>query len=596
MSSSSLLNVGRLERKFLRESAGSTVNDKLYYNDPSFITFRILFDFEPYVSNDEVVQGLLLSEDRDESGISYLRRMGEKGKAEALKEFRWMLDRITNDFPWFFKSISGIDGLWKWGYGTGSSRNYYSTYNSPVNISIACNESVDFKMTALADLYRKASYDRRYFRELLTIDKRRFNMTILVGEARNLRTFINSSNGTNNSNWLDYVSAVAFRCFDCEFDFSNTMPNTLNSEAYDKKESTIGITVHRVQEANSYRLLGYMLGEMKRDLIIKNGGSGASFNDNREIIDYRSLLQPFVAAYENNYEAVINDRDRDIQDTFVSGVSFKIADPIQTLDRETRKRIEISDLDQLDQSVNKKNLSNTIIKTMEDSLDISGKNPKVLDFGVPNVDTAIEPSVEFKLPTKITTLQRLVFFNKPKEETDMGSQIEFNKPTVETSLSEITFQKPITEKTLATNIDLLKPKIESAISNIDLQKPTVDTEISAIDLQKPSVENDIEASVSLTKPTIENDLSQIDLLKPSIESDIENIVSFSIPTVESEITGIIDFGVPSVVTSIETGVEFNRPAVEDTLANVELQAPKVETEISDDINFGAPKVEVKLGS
>jgi hypothetical protein len=75
--SSSLLNVGRLDRKFVQESAGNPNEQKLKYNDPSFVTFRVLFDFEPIVSNDEVMQGLLLNESRDESAISYLRRMGE---------------------------------------------------------------------------------------------------------------------------------------------------------------------------------------------------------------------------------------------------------------------------------------------------------------------------------------------------------------------------------------------------------------------------------------------------------------------------------------------------------------------------------------
>lgn len=596
MSSSSLLNVGRLERKFIRESAGSAVNDKLYYNDPSFITFRILFDFEPYISNDEVVQGLLLSEDRDESGISYLRRMGEKGKAEALKEFRWMLDRVSNDFPWFFKSISGVDGLWKWGYGSSSSRNYYSAYNSPVNISIACNESVDFKMTALADLYRKASYDRRYFRELLTIDKRRFNMTILVGEARNLRTFINSSNGTNNSNWLDYVSAVAFRCFDCEFDFSNTMPNTLNSEAYDKKESTIGITVNRVQEANSYRLLGYMLGEMKRDLIIKNGGSGASFNDNRDITDYRSLLQPFIASYENNYEAVLNDRQRDIQDTFVSGVTFKIADPLQTLDRETKKRVDNYQLDQSDQSFNKRNLSDTILNSIESSLGITGRTPKLVDFGVPNVSLDIERVVQFELPTEATTLQNFVFFNKPTEIDTMGSQIQFNKPTVETTLSDITLQKPKVEQQQIV-VELEKPTVNNTLAtNIEFLKPKLEGELSAIDLQKPSIETKLSNSIEYNHPSADNELSELSLSKPSIETDIQDSVSFVTPTVESTITGVINFGVPSSATSIDAGIEFNRPTVNDALSNIELMKPKEVTELSDNPDFTTPTVEVKLGS
>lgn len=380
---SSLSNVSRLDRKFIYESAGTPDEQKLKYNDPSFITFRILFDFEPIISNDEVTQGLLLDENRDESGISYLRRTGELERAEALKEFRWLLGRISNDYPWFFKSVDGVDNLWKWGYKDSSGE---KVNDEPVSLTVKCYETVDLRMTALADLYRKSSWDRNFFRELLTIDKRRFNMTIIIGEARKLRTFMNSDRSSGSTQWLNHMSAVAFRCLDCEFDFSSFFTSSINaSDAPSQPEPSFSIKVNRVQEANSYLLLNYMLGEMKRDLVIKQGGSGASVNASNDIINYESLLSPFIRSYENNYGQVLDDLDAIKNNNFVNNINFIKGDRLWNLPRDIREQINISSLNSLDKSAQRENESNSIVEAINN---VSGiKDQQVaLTFGRPTVE------------------------------------------------------------------------------------------------------------------------------------------------------------------------------------------------------------------
>lgn len=615
MSSSSLLNVGRFERKFIRESAGTIEGDKLRYNDPSFVTFRILFDFEPYVSPDEVTQGLLLSEERDESGISYLRRMGEKGRAESLKEFRWMLSRISNDFPWFFKSISGIDSLWKWGYSP-ATQSKRAPDAGVCKLTIDCNETVDLRMTALADLYRKASYDRTYFRELLTIDKRRFNMTVLLGEARNIRSFMSAEESPGRTDWLDYVSAVAFRCFDCEFDFSNSILTTASAETYSPNSMSFSININRVQEANSYRLLGYMLGEIRRDIIIRNGGSGASFNDNRDPINYRGILSPFVQSYENNYSALESDIRRLKEENLVNGVEFKYSDPLEERLKSLpvyqqnllRAVISKNQLDPLSEEEPRKSLGARILGSIERSAGITQGEPRTMDFGRPFVERDAQPNVDLDSPSVERAIQESVTFQEPKEEEDMRGQVEFNKPKVETSISDVSFAKPTVE-TVASSISFERPSVETNISAVSLQKPGIETELSNVELQapnvefgipsldvlKPSVETSLDDEVSLAKPTVERELSGIEFVIPSIENGIDGSVEFSIPSVVTEVPESVYFTLPTVDAEISL-IEFGVPTVDDQLSKIELQAPKEEIEMSDDVQLGIPKVEVSLGS
>ena len=546
--STGILNVGRLNRKFIYESADSPNEVKLRYNDPSFVTFRILFDFEPIVSNDEVMQGLLLNEFRDESAISYLRRMGELERAEALKEFVWLLSKTANDFPWFFKSISGLDGLWKWGYTDNFQEQ--KTMSSPVDLTVSCFETVDFRMTALADLYRKATRDRRYFRDLLTLDKRRFNMTIVMGEARNLKTFVE----TNRTDWLNHVSAVAFRCLDCEFDFSGTMPNSLDaSEAPAQLTPSFNIKVNRVQEVNSYLLLNYMLGEMKRDLIIKEGGSGAGVNSDSDLINYRALLSPFIRTYENNYNQVLADFERNKQQNFINQITLRSPDRNAALSYSDKQRLVANDLNGISKENEFRAESTSILNAVERSI-----SDNSIRFGVPSVNTEIENEVNLMPPTSN--------MDGTKITDDVANQIEFNRPKVETSLPDFTLTKPTVAVELQDEINLNKPTVQNELTNeIGLIRPSVnDDQGNLIDLISPTVENKLANEIDQLAPTVQQDIDTgIDQLAPTVNTSIDDSIVFGRPTVIEAVDARIDFVKPSVTETITEKLTFEKPKVED---------------------------------
>jgi len=563
--SSSLLSVGRLERKFITESSGSQNEQKLKYNDPGFVTFRVLFDFEPPVSNDEVMQGLLLNESRDESAISYLRRMGEQERGDVLNEFVWMLYKISNDFPWFFKSISGINELWKWGYQTKEG----TTESKPITLTLDCYETVDLRMTALADLYRKATRDRRFFRELLTIDKKRFNMTVMIGEARNLRTFSQQS-GTN---WLNHVSTVAFRCMDCEFDFSDSMPTQLDSsEAPTQINPKFNIIVNRVQETNSYSLLNYMLGEIKRDLVIKQGGSGADLNQRNDVINYRSLLSPFVRSYETNYKQVLLDLQRNIDQNFINRLTLTRGDRIASLPYAQRDQITKQLLDGISKQQTFSESAKNIIDAINSSAKITGE-PSFVNLGRPSVETELTGNVIMDSNDQSGEITGSVNMSADAEngegikiEENMATErIDFIKPKVEDKLSEITLNRPPVETELGDSINLTKPTVNNNVeNNVQFVSPTVNTEISeGVDQTRPSVETDSEETVSLTRPTVNTVINQsVNMEKPTVETSLGSI-SFGFPSVVTNVDNDIQFVKPSVLDDITEKIKFEKPTVED---------------------------------
>jgi hypothetical protein len=557
--SSSLLNVGRLDRKFIQESAGNPNEPKLKYSDPSFVTFRILFDFEPIVSNDEVMQGLLLNEARDESAVSYLRRMGELERGEVLKEFIWLLSRISNDFPWFFKSLSNISGLWNWGFIDDQG----NTDGKPVDIDIECYETVDLRITALADLYRKATRDRRYFRELLTMDKKRFNMTIIMGEARNLRTFL----GSNETDWLDSVSAVAFRCLDCEFDFSEVIPSTLSaSDAPTNPSPKFSIRVHRVQETNSYRLLNYMLGEIKRDLVIRQGGSGAEVNQLSDIIDYRSLISPLVRNYEGNYQQVLNDLNRNINQNFVNRLTFVTGDRTSALPYRERERLNVQQLNGISKESEFESTAEILLSSSRGTANIENEQ-RLIEFGRPTINQEISERVDLSTtPTVNRDIPERVNLDPEKIEDPVAQQIEFSRPKVETELSDFSFNRPGVETNIEENVGFIRPSVQTDISSdVNLTKPTVgDKSEDRIQFNAPTVETNSEENIELVRPTVQNTLdASVQFERPTVETNIEQVVAFGRPSVTEAIDGGISFVKPTVLGDITEKITFEKPKVED---------------------------------
>jgi hypothetical protein len=158
------------------------------YDDPTIFGFSLIF------YKDER-SPLLNESSRGDNAYNYLLSIGEKSAAESLKRFREKLSLITNDYPYYFQKLSGLGNIYK-----------FEPKNSleERTLTIETLESIDLKISSLIEDYIEASWDFEYRRELLPPNMKEFDMSVLVYEVRNIKTFIQNAN--NNGGFFKDVN------------------------------------------------------------------------------------------------------------------------------------------------------------------------------------------------------------------------------------------------------------------------------------------------------------------------------------------------------------------------------------------------------
>lgn len=125
----------------------------------------------------------LLQRDGNYRGGNALKR------ANALRQFQILLQDINNNSPWFFQSITGLDQLEKVDHGGFQDDQGADSFNSArtagKTLNIECLESLNLRLTALANLYNQAMFDADNMRWLVPRNLRKFTMWIYVTEIRN---------------------------------------------------------------------------------------------------------------------------------------------------------------------------------------------------------------------------------------------------------------------------------------------------------------------------------------------------------------------------------------------------------------------------
>jgi len=119
--------------------------------------------------------------DYNDSAIGYLYNIGSPKRCSYLQAFTSTLYKLQEKTPWFFQSISGLGELYKI-----DKSNSYRTKDK--SLTISCLESIDMRMSFLADLYRNFTYDMEMMKEILPENLRTFNMNIYVLEFRRFNT------------------------------------------------------------------------------------------------------------------------------------------------------------------------------------------------------------------------------------------------------------------------------------------------------------------------------------------------------------------------------------------------------------------------
>ena len=214
------------------------------YEDPTYLGFKLVFDFGTLpVNHDDGLppsplfkQGSYLDNDffgtnpfgqpqysyRSSpngnisfySATEYLRQR-ENGfprggkRSDMLIQFKNTFSDLLNNYPWFIQSINGLDQLplvARTGYPTEGSNEFNSQRTAGKVLEFTTLESLNLRMTALADLYNQATFDYDNMRELLPRNLRRFTMYIFVSEIRN---FFKTSRLIGSSSALTAINNTA---------------------------------------------------------------------------------------------------------------------------------------------------------------------------------------------------------------------------------------------------------------------------------------------------------------------------------------------------------------------------------------------------
>jgi len=193
------------------------------YEDPTYLGFKIVIDFgtlpvrtddglppsplfkeTSYINNDFFgnnpfgqAQYSFRSQPNGNisfySAASYLREREaqfERGakRSDMLIQFKNTLSDILNNSPWFIQSISGLDQLAlvsRKGFAVEADSDFNSQRTANKALEFTTLESLNLRMTALADLYNQATFDYDNMRELVPRNLRKFTMYIFVSEIRN---------------------------------------------------------------------------------------------------------------------------------------------------------------------------------------------------------------------------------------------------------------------------------------------------------------------------------------------------------------------------------------------------------------------------
>ena len=103
--------------------------------------------------------------------------LGDHGRAAILHNFKRGLKDIQENFPYYFKSVTGLSSLMKVNPAQGIRL-------KDAAITIECNEALDLRITQLLNMYRKVVWDDTYQRWVLPDMMRYFGMRIYISEIR----------------------------------------------------------------------------------------------------------------------------------------------------------------------------------------------------------------------------------------------------------------------------------------------------------------------------------------------------------------------------------------------------------------------------
>lgn len=236
-------NVGKIDehlRNFISSTLekGSTDAARLYCEDPTTVGFNLFFYFD-YRSP------LLNSSDKGENAVKYLEGIGEVNRAASLTSFRKRLNDLMVKFPYYFQQLSGLDNIYEFDPKNAIEERV---------LEVKTLESLDMKVAGMMHDYIQATWDFEYRRHILPANMREFELSVLVTEIRNIRTFVNETSATGSQGKFEDINdkLAVFEYFftRCEFDFrkGNAFLSDLNNATSEAVANSFKITCGQLKD------------------------------------------------------------------------------------------------------------------------------------------------------------------------------------------------------------------------------------------------------------------------------------------------------------------------------------------------------------
>ena len=148
---------------------------KYPYQDPTYLSFALLFDFYDIESSPLLAGGAeAFLKPLAEQDAFYAERLND------LQNFIKTLNEVNRELPWFWQSLKGLERLQQY-----NPENAYIG-GDDAKLEIETLESLNLTISGLMHLYRRATFDERKWTYIIPANLRKFRMWVYVTEVRSI--------------------------------------------------------------------------------------------------------------------------------------------------------------------------------------------------------------------------------------------------------------------------------------------------------------------------------------------------------------------------------------------------------------------------
>jgi len=135
------------------------------YTDPLVLNFKLLLNFDkPY--------GLFAPETRIDSALAYLKRIGDEPRYLMLKQWIEQFKSFIRNYDFLIMGIEGLEQIF--------NAKPHEMFTGEEKITITIRETADMRFQALLTMYHSIWFDGTRVCEVLPVNLRRFDMSVLI--------------------------------------------------------------------------------------------------------------------------------------------------------------------------------------------------------------------------------------------------------------------------------------------------------------------------------------------------------------------------------------------------------------------------------